>query len=154
MSVKDRLEDARILYANGRKEGALLSVLVAVAATSRKRYPKGTMKDSDAFTKFVGEEMRTITGCGENLNIQFRGNMMPLQDLLYKYMRCELAHEAELPEDIIFEPGRSLRVEVTDKQVIFSDRLLEGLSRAVAMAPENADVFGKAESGVREEMTS
>jgi len=146
MSVKDRLEDARLLYAHGRQEGALLSVLVAVAGTSRKRYPKETIGgDREAFTKFVGEEMKTITGGVKNFHIQFRGDLILLQDLLYRFVRCKLAHEAELPEDIIFEPGDNLRVEVTDTEVFFSDRLIDGLARAVKQAPENVALFGDTE---------
>jgi len=139
MSIKNRIKDAQILYANGQEEGALLSVLIAVAATSRKRYPRDKMSDKDAFIKFVGEEMKTITGCVQNFNIKFRNKVMPLQNLLYKFIRCELAHEAQLPEDIIFEPGNSLKVSVTDNCITFSDGLIDGLCRAVCNATENKD---------------
>jgi len=135
MSIKNRIKDAQILYANGQREGALLSVLIAVAATSRRRYLKD--KDKEAFTKFVGEEMKTITGHVTNYSIKFRNEVMPLQNLLYKFIRCELAHEAQLPEDIIFEPGSSLKVSVTDECITFSDVLIDGLCRAVCNAPEN-----------------
>jgi hypothetical protein len=40
MSIMTRIEDADLLFQLGRKEGALLLVLIAVAATSKKRYPK------------------------------------------------------------------------------------------------------------------
>src|SRR5262245_31631524 len=43
--VHARLEDAKVLYEAGRIDGALLTTLVAVAATSKKRYPKKTMGD-------------------------------------------------------------------------------------------------------------
>jgi hypothetical protein len=131
------------LYASGRQEGALLSVLVAVAATARRRYPRSSMGDREAFTTFSGEEMFTITGCVGQFNIRFRAQMMPLQDLLYRFVRCELAHEAELPGDVAFEPGEYLLVNVDDDQTTFSDRLLDGLVRAVENAPENADLFGR-----------
>ena len=42
MSIEDRLADADILWKHGRHEGALLSVLVAVAATARKTFPEIT----------------------------------------------------------------------------------------------------------------
>lgn len=38
MSLFARLDDAQVLYEQGRLHGALLSLLVAIAATSRKRY--------------------------------------------------------------------------------------------------------------------
>jgi hypothetical protein len=57
MSIRERLEDARILFAQGRRDGALLSVLIAVAATSRRRYPRTTtMRDGDAFIRFLLDE--------------------------------------------------------------------------------------------------
>jgi hypothetical protein len=138
MSVKERLDDARILYDNNRREGALLSVLIAVAATSRKRYPQRTLTDRDAFTRFVGEEMLTITRVVQNFNVNYRGQMRPLQDFLYKFVRCQLAHEAELPADIIFVPGSGLQVSVEPIRIVFSDVLIDGLARAVEKAPENA----------------
>ena len=147
MSITARLDDARVLYAHGLREGALLSVLIAVAATSRKRYPKGVMSDRQAFTGFVGEEMKSITGRVENFNVQFRGKMTPLQDLLYEFVRCKLAHEAELPEDIAFQPGENLRVQCGEDRIVFSDALIDGLAHAVEQAPENVGLFGNTPSG-------
>ena len=40
IGIQARVEDAGVLAEAGRLEGALLMLLVAVAATSRKRYPK------------------------------------------------------------------------------------------------------------------
>jgi hypothetical protein len=54
MSIRDRLDDARVLYANGRRDGALLSALIAVAATSRRRYHDAT--DRQAFIRFLLDE--------------------------------------------------------------------------------------------------
>ena len=55
MSIKNRIRAAQILYVNGQREGALLLVLIAVAATSRKRYPKERTKDREALTSFLGK---------------------------------------------------------------------------------------------------
>lgn len=61
MSIKDRLDDARILFSQGRRDGALLSVLVAVAATSRRRYPKSLIRrDREAFIRFLLDEHPAI----------------------------------------------------------------------------------------------
>lgn len=142
MSVKDRITDAKVLYANGRKEGALLSVLVAVAATSRKRYPRGTQSDGDAFKSFLAEELPKITPL-RHVNVKFRNKMTSLQDLLYKFVRCNLAHEAVMPEDIIFEKGDSLKVRVDDNKITFSDCLIDVLATIVGNAKENSDEFNK-----------
>ena len=145
MGIKDRIVDAQILYANGRKEGALLSVLIAVAATSRKRYPSGTKKDSDAFTSFLAEELPKVTGI-INWNVNFRYNMILLQDLLYKFVRCNLTHEAELPEDIVFEEGNTLKVCVEDNKITFSDYLIDVLATVVRNAEENSSEFMEAKA--------
>lgn len=42
MSIKDRLAEADLLWKHGRREGALLSVLVAVAVTARITFPEIT----------------------------------------------------------------------------------------------------------------
>ncbi|MDH4240222.1 MAG: YhcH/YjgK/YiaL family protein [Phycisphaerae bacterium] len=138
--IRARLQDAEILYRNGRKEGALLSVLVAVAATSKKRYPK-VKSDKEAFIKFAGEEMFKITGGIRKYRLKFRNEIITLEDLLYKFVRCELAHEGNIPEDIVFEENYDQRYVVTDRQIILPYRLLKGLALAVIEAPENKDLF-------------
>lgn len=146
MSIKARLDDAVVLYENGRKEGALLLILVAVAATSRKRYPEitpsrlytnQTMKDKEAFTLFLKDEMPKIlglAGIGGDMMFWYRGTdpqivkncrkrsdgpsppgvppgtellMITLQDILYLCMRCSLVHQARLSSDLVLAPHDS-----------------------------------------------
>lgn len=145
MGVKDKIIDARLLYANGRKEGALLSVLVAVAATARKRYPLGTKRDGDAFTTFLSEELPKVIGVGKFM-VRFRDETIVLQDLLYKFVRCNLTHEAELPEDIFFVQGNGLTVNVEDDKITFSDGLIDILAKTICNADENKDEFKEANS--------
>ena len=57
MTIRNRLEDARVLSANGRQEGAFASVLIAAAATSRKRYNRKVWDDGEAFKNFIYDEM-------------------------------------------------------------------------------------------------
>ncbi len=66
MSIRDRLDDARLLLAQGRRDGALLSVLVAVAATSRRRYPRDAIrKDGEAFIRFLLDEHPVVVGMSD-----------------------------------------------------------------------------------------
>ena len=145
MSVRDRIIDAQLLYANGRKEGALLSALIAVAATSRKRFPIGTKRDGDAFTSFLAEELPKVIRV-KHFNVKFRNEMILLQDLLYKFVRCNLAHEAELPEDIKFEESDRLRVKVDVDCITFSDGLIDVLATVVSNAKENCSEFREAKA--------
>jgi hypothetical protein len=146
MSIKTRIEDANILLKLDRKEGALLSALVAVAATSRKRYPdREKIKDNKAFKKFISEELSKYgPGWSENtkVNIQFRGKKLMLPDVLYKLVRCELAHEAEIPEFISFKNEKGLNITILDnKEITFSNEIILYLIKIVVEAPENNDLF-------------
>lgn len=122
MSIKQQVEDALFLAKNGRHLGALTNLMLAVAASSRKTFPKGQIKsikepakmmgDGEAFTLFLGGRIRKIlfgdfggpdTG-NSGISVNFKGNQLDVAYILYKYYRCELVHEGELPEDIEFSP--------------------------------------------------
>jgi hypothetical protein len=151
MSVRRRLEDAHFLLAHGRADGALLSACAAISATSRKRYPKTTgMGDGAAFTKFLGEEIRVVTAGGVvNLFVRCPGadvkrypdETMPLQDALYTFVRCQLAHEAEIAGNVEFLAGDAISVEVTADRLVLGGGLLPRLLIVPEYAPENADEF-------------
>lgn len=149
MSLRDRLDDARLLWSKGRKEGAFVMVLIAVAATSRKRYPQSRVKsDGEAFKKFVLDEMGTITG-GPSLNVAFpfKGQQsVPLEEILYRHLRCQLVHEGAMPESIVFtqpqlKNGRFCNVLRLRDPLGFPEGWIENLLCAVCEAPENADLF-------------
>ena len=65
-----------------------------------------------------------------------------MPDALYKFVRCELAHEAELPEFISFRDEQGFNVPVIDnEQLIISEAMFHYLKKIVIEAPENADLF-------------
>lgn len=92
--IKRRLEDAILLWKEGRQEGAFLSVLIAVAATARKRYPKA--KDRESFEQFL-KDSHTV-----RLSVEYRSECHPIEHVLYKWLRCQLVHEGGIPIDIQF----------------------------------------------------
>ena len=103
MSVRARIEDAKVLWKADRLEGAVIQVLIAVAATVRKRYPR-PMPDGDAFKRFVHDEIVKITN-GPTINVEFYhdGNYHErVEDIIYTFIRNKLVHEGELPETIVF----------------------------------------------------
>lgn len=115
MSIRDLIQDTSLLLAMGRPTGALLAVLSAVGATSRRRFPHGTqsrlrpseqMRDREAFETFLAAEMPRLCNV-TNYFVQFRGEQHRLEHILYKWLRCSLAHEGELPADvrIVANPG-------------------------------------------------
>lgn len=151
MGTLERLNDAKFLFDAERYEGALLSVLVAAAATSRKRFPQGTpsrknpvktMGDGEAFETFFAEEMSRVGKC----SVLFDGKCNPSEFIFYKWMRCSLAHEAELPPHIDFyqeanlnvvkigaEPGPPERLRISYSVVLLIGWL-------VATSRENSDL--------------
>ncbi len=122
MSIKQQVEDALFLAEHGRHLGALTNLMLAVAASSRKTFPKDTTKsvkdpkkamgDGEAFTLFLGGRIRKILfgdfggpDIGNSgISVNFKGKQLDVAYILYKYYRCELVHEGELPEDIEFTP--------------------------------------------------
>lgn len=157
MSIRARFEDAIVLLRGGRHDGALLSALVALAATSRLRFPRGTqslvgagvMRDAEAFETLFRDmfSRRSPLRTSGSVRIAFRGELVEIERIFYRYLRCNLVHEAELPADIeiVFEqatdphlmfqaaaPGGSLRLGLN-----WVDLLLQ----MVAGAPENATAF-------------
>lgn len=101
MSIKKRIEDAIFLWQNDHFEGALLSVLIEIAATARLRFPdRNKSNDKEAFEKFLNESSRIKT------KVEFRGGCRPLENIFYKWLRCKLVHEGSTPPDIQFVPSK------------------------------------------------
>jgi hypothetical protein len=155
--VYARIEDAGVLADAGRFEGALLMLLIAVAATARKRYPVGTpsrkrpkakMGDREAFTLFLNDEMWRLVRERSDL-VHFRGRKRPVEDFLYEFLRCELVHNAIVPGDL--QPLRNedlLTLDLPDgSRIGFSKLLLARLNDVVWRAPENSFAATRREMG-------
>lgn len=143
MSAEARLDDAQALYECGKHEGALLMLLVAIAATARKRYPRNKFGDKDAFTRYIQDEQANITGSVSNARIQnlfigYKDETMRFPDLLYMILRNQLIHEATMPDDIRFIRGGNVLMRVGDT-IEFNDVLLQGLANAVLLTSENRE---------------
>jgi hypothetical protein len=94
--IRNRVEDAKLLWASGRHEGAFLVALIAVAATARRRYP--ALRDRERFEAFLFD-------ChAVRMTIEYRGKLHSIERILYKWLRCELVHEGTLPIDIQLMP--------------------------------------------------
>lgn len=154
MSIRARVEDAHVLYAIGRPEAALLCLLTAAAATSRRRRPHGMLSerregkqigDGEAFELFLADEMPKMCGV-KKYNLKYRDQMIRMEHLFWKWLRCELSHAASLPHDIRFDPDDkpgAIKVSIEDDgTVALSHGWLVALSGVVVAAPENTDQFG------------
>lgn len=153
MSVRDRLEDARLLWEKERKQGAWIQVLIAAAATSKQRFP--TKGDGEAFREFIREVTPTIVNptapaIPGGVSVIFNGdtpNQMPLDQVMYKHLRCYLLHEAVMPPDVRLSDSRLVDGKlVADLRggtpLTIPDFWVIHLAKAVADAPENAATCG------------
>ena len=142
MSIKNRVEDARQLWQSGRKEGAFLNALIAVAATARKRYPHPQYKDKESFLKFLQESH------GGRISAEFRGECIPIEEIFYKWVRCQLVHEGELPFDIEFindkNEGMTIRAGgPPEYKLLICYNWINYLINAIINASENKAEFNE-----------
>ena len=97
MSIGERIIDAEVLWTAGRREGAFLSALVAVSAAARIEHP--SMGDGAAFRTFLAARHTW------NISVEHRGQQVSVDQLMWKWLRCELAHEATMPFDVqLYDP--------------------------------------------------
>jgi hypothetical protein len=97
MSIRRRVEDAMTLHDLGRFDGALLSALIAAAATALKERPDKKIGDRECFEAFLakGTSQRIV-------GVEFRGELHSIPYIFYKWLRCELVHEGGIPMGIEF----------------------------------------------------
>ena len=147
MTVRERLEDARILATAGQQEGAFIQVLIATAATSRKRYKQEIWDDGESFKNFIYDEMGVITGGPKyGVELPFLGKKTPLEDILYHHLRCQLLHEGTMPETIVFtrpkhNNGTTYNYLHLGSPLGLPEGWIERLATAVWLAPENDDLW-------------
>jgi len=117
MSIEDRLEDVELLLQHQRYDGALTILIIAIAASARKVYPR-TMKsfdqpekamgDGESFRYFLGSRIKSIIQNNSSgpyprrssLLLEFRGRLLNVEDIIYKYCRNSLLHEGVMDPDI------------------------------------------------------
>lgn len=118
MGIKDRIEAAKILIANNLHNDALILVLVAIAASSRKQFPKNIIKlDGEAFISFLKIGIKEILWKGNNGNVDYLDHLKlhynpsnrplkrhehSIEELIYEQYRCAFLHEAKLSDDVLF----------------------------------------------------
>ncbi|MFL6094053.1 MAG: hypothetical protein ACJ71Y_01225 [Blastococcus sp.] len=100
MTVAERLDDAEALWAAGRREGALLNALVALAAQSRIEMPRSQERsDRVAFESLLAQAHTW------HMEVEHRGKLVAFDRLIYTWVRCELVHEGALPTDVRIDDG-------------------------------------------------
>lgn len=176
MTISKQVDDALFLHSNGRHMAALTLLLVAIGASSKKVFPLGTksledpkkqklMSDRESYTLFLGERIRSIlfnavewpSNVGSGINVQFRKSHLDVAYILYKYVRNDLVHDGELPDDIEFsENGKSVSAHLTfiggrhrvsvgigSDKLVLDHGWIPLLVEAITNAPCNGTEFNK-----------
>lgn len=169
MTIREQVQDASFLAQHGRHIGALTTLMLATAASARRTFPKRTksrekpneeMSDREAFTLFLGGRIRKILfgdfGAPDEgtsgVSVEFRGKQHDIALILYKYYRCELVHDGELPEDVEFvttsKPGltignRNIQISISVGNKLALDHgWIDLLVEAITNARCNGAEFG------------
>lgn len=66
---------------------------------------------------------------------------MPLQDVLYEFVRCTLAHEGRIGKNVEFDGNEGITMEIRDDMLILSGELIRRLLVVPEFAPENVGEF-------------
>lgn len=164
MSIKQLVNDAAYLAGQGRHLGALSILMIAIAGSAKKRFPDKGIGDRERFESFLGARIASLISDqikaddvgASGIYLTFRGNKHLIEHILYKYYRCELMHEAELPQDVAFvsrsgsplmnytisHNGASAGAGIEGDTVVFDSGWINLLIKAVVLAKVNGDEFG------------
>ncbi|MDT3230881.1 hypothetical protein [Pseudomonas sp. rhizo25] len=158
MHIKQQIDDAIFLFENKRYQGCLSLVMLAIGASSKKVFPYPPHRDNYAFEQFLGSRIASVLwghrlgdGVGNSrVMFTFRGEDHLIEHILYKYYRCALVHEGELPNDVIFSPsvgmpespGSQGVLVASGSNMVLDYNWLEVLIRCVTHAECNGDEFG------------
>jgi hypothetical protein len=95
--IHRRVEDANVLWRLDRREGAFILALVAVGAAARRAHP--ALHDQAAFETYL------LSQRSWRISVEYRGEQIPVETVLYKLLRCQLVHEAGMAADLEFLDG-------------------------------------------------
>jgi len=158
MTIPALVDDAKFLIENDRHLAALSVLLLAVAGSSRRKYPdRKNIGDGQAFKWFLGGMIRKLLLNDDDLDahdrigirVEVDGNQLPMEDVFYKYYRCALVHEGQLSAEVAIVPPRGdLRAGVIGGSISLGPVFeidygwLDVLTACVVHAPCNGDLFG------------
>ena len=144
MSITSFLNRAEADLASGDWESALTNALIAVAATSKLRYPN--VGDRRAFVAFLKDEFAeniqpNVAIIGGYFKVHLGGQLIEIEEILYKFVRCHLLHEADVSPQLCFvEPAEGLSISYADDgRLQIGKGVIEILVRIVREAPESQE---------------
>ncbi len=136
----------------GRHEPAIATLMAAIDATAKKRYPG--MRVGERFQKFLAEEVGRALGgkyitARNDLTYEKNGKERSVGDqfgAIYHLCRCYVLHEESYSDKIEFEITGDLstvRICHENGKIILNDGFVNAMFHAVIYAEENKDIFTK-----------
>lgn len=143
MSIADEIEDAIDDLKRGRPDRALVHVLIAVDATTKKEGRRGDTKGRMmGFFKCNRSYTCAFLGIGGQAiklnmkNASGKPEIRTVENILYELVRKYKLHEARLPDQVIINDGFGVTEE---GKFILSPDLLRGIIFAVIGSPANSN---------------
>ncbi|MCF6210278.1 MAG: hypothetical protein L3K24_06335 [Gammaproteobacteria bacterium] len=131
MSIGNRVDEAYMKLLAGDLENALIQLSIAIDATAKKKF-NNEKKVGKRVKSFVSEYEDLITHLSMAGQLRIfategvsYGDKGDLGEVLYKSIRCDLLHEADISNQVVFKSGAVTGME--NGKFIVTDQLLWGL---------------------------
>lgn len=143
MAVSDRVQEALVKIKKHDIDNALIQLSIAIDATAKKMYPH--RKNAQRIKGFLQAKRSFIWWCLlngiPNANGEFclsfaNKGYVPIEDIMYKYIRCSVLHEGKIPDNITFSYVEYIRVNA-DGSLILPVAYLQAVLWAVICSTEN-----------------
>ncbi|MGK3120437.1 hypothetical protein QZH45_14280 [Pseudomonas corrugata] len=161
MSIAQTIEDAEFLKKEGRYIAALAQAFIAIAASSKIKFPEGVrsrwkpsknMSDREAFITFLGTELRRKyfsyaygLDASSGIIVDLDGEAQPIERILYEKYRCGLIHEAKLSSQFeLIEDADPAAVSINraNGKLAIGYSWIDLLLQIVKTAPSNGKELG------------
>jgi hypothetical protein len=148
MSITKKVELAIQYYTEEDYEESFSQVMVAADASAKKMFGTVNKGNKIRMTSFFHEYMDVITKIGTTMisvkNLSFVGDKdedkMTFEEVLYKFIRCDLLHEAEISDKIKFSEGT---FGFGDGKYIMPPSIAIGLCMAVVICEKNRKLWNR-----------
>lgn len=137
MAISDRVHEGLLKIDEHDIDNALIQLSIAVDATAKKMYPK--QKIGQRIRSFLAEKrdfiwwslLNGLPNANGEFCLSFADKgYVSIEEIMYKYIRCSLLHEGEMPTSITFDYVEYFKVNA-DSSLILPVGYLQAILYAV-----------------------
>ncbi len=130
--------DSMYLYKNNRKASCLLLLLCCIDSLAKKRF-SNEKSNKKRYTNYLHEKFIMTFEFEESIRVEEKNKIIPLEEIIYEYFRCNLVHEGNKLENLDYEIiidydnfRRKYLIDMVNLKLIFgADWLIELLSEII-----------------------